>query len=727
MKNTVLLLLFLLLFPRSNPRRIPFVGTMDENQYYFELNHNDVLCGRGSGPNDRVGNIEFRNLVFTRKAEYLAAPSRDAKGHIASDIINAVRSRGGRFLKKLSPEQAIKAGFKRGTAIYELADVATVLEKTKQTLRQNRAEFVKENCDVVGVNSGGSSPVATYSNAPSPKPNNDVGQKMKPQPCPVVSSQTRNETSSSIEGSWNPLPVGASAGLNMSARIAELLSKVLSSTSTYCSSVTNPSFTNPNRVVENNDLANMSNKPHFNATEPTSSVSTNSANYSILSMDTAELCAAIGSGVKTSFNDMSFLDSSNASGTSAEAFGALLNEYNLMEETHLREMFERAKAESHLKAQGQPLYQNNINNQQNMHHIPKNQQVAGSQFYPPELERTNDQITSNTIESIKAQLLQQQRALQNHVEAIQQQNSTQLLQQQRALKNHIEATQQPNSSSNHYQSKNMQFIPEEAQVNFHQPQLKQDDQTHAANVFASLARQNTLDQMILQPQQELVGGLQQHEQTQQHTLDVLPITNNSDNDALMGSLLRRLSADDEQKLLQQFQQMQQEMLLQRQSDQMYQDSSVDSELPLNDSQPKQNQNSIDNNFAVEILGTFDPSRRRPSRQSSSKRDIRKVTTFCSDIAMNSSTASVEMLNVEPVDYSSTDESIRLSYLTANRLVETLNMSTTSMGMSGLWERRRSSNDLDCSMTSLQSLSLLEMPQDAHASGYLDVNSSKQSL
>jgi len=95
--------------------------------------------------------------------------------------------------------------------------------------------------------------------------------------------------------------------------------------------------------------------------------------------------------------------------------------------------------------------------------------------------------------------------------------------------------------------------------------------------------------------------------------------------------------------------------------------------------------------------------------------------------MKSSTASAEMLNVEPVDISSTDESMRLSYLTANRLVETLNMSTTSMGMSGLWERRRSSNDLDCSMSSLQSSSLLEMPQDAHASGSLDVNSSKQSL
>ena len=49
-----------------------------------------------------VGNIEFRNLVLTRKAEYLAAPSRDVKGRIANEVVDAVRNRGGRFVKKLN-------------------------------------------------------------------------------------------------------------------------------------------------------------------------------------------------------------------------------------------------------------------------------------------------------------------------------------------------------------------------------------------------------------------------------------------------------------------------------------------------------------------------------------------------------------------------------------------------------------------------------------------------
>ncbi|KAL3802941.1 hypothetical protein ACHAW5_008417 [Stephanodiscus triporus] len=657
---------------------------MDDNQYFFELNPNDVLCGRGSGPNYHVGNVEFRNLVMTRKAEYLASACRGTKGRIADDIINAVRSRGGRFLRKLSPEQAMNTGFKWGTNVFELADAATVLEKTKQLLRQSRADFLKENGDVVDVDIGGSSPAPTINDTPSPEPTNDVEQEMTPQSCSTVSSKSQNETSSSIGGSWNPLPLGASVGLDLSARVAELINMALSSTSSNCSSVTNPSFTKPNRVVEDNYLTSMSRKPHFSAMESTSSGSTNSANYSTLSMTTAELFAAMGGSNNASFNKMSSLDSSNASRTSAQAFGELLNEYNLLEEAHLREQIERAKAErgrGHFEQfKGQAL-QNQNNNCQ--HYIHENQQVAQSQFYSPQLESSNDQITSNTVESMKAQLLQQQRALKAYAQAVQLQNSI----------------------SNHYQS-NMQYIPEEAQVHFHPPQLMQEDQTSAANVFASLAK--------LHPQRQSVGGLQQHEQMQQHTLDVLP------------SDRRRLSADDEQKLLQQFQQMQQRV--------MYHDSSIESEVPQNDSRPKQNQPSNDEDFAVKNLGTFNPSRRRKSRRS------RKVDTFCGDTSMKSSNASVEMLNVEPVDFSSTDESVRLSFQTANRLVETLDMSTTSTGMSGLnmstastemsglGDMRRSSctffSDLDSSMVSLHSLSLSE-PLDAHLISS-DINGLKKS-
>ncbi len=115
----------------------------------------------------------------------------------------------------------------------------------------------------------------------------------------------------------------------------------------------------------------------------------------------------------------------------------------------------------------------------------------------------------------------------------------------------------------------------------------------------------------------------------QHTPDVMSSndqTTMSNNDELTGSFLRKMSVDDEQMLLQQFQQMQQQMqcLLPR-SLHMHQDSSI--EIPPNECQPKQNEPSTANEtFSDRGLGTFDPSRRGPSRQSTMKRDTPKTTT-----------------------------------------------------------------------------------------------------
>lgn len=616
---------------------------MDGKQFFLELNHHDVLCGRGSGPNDRVGNIEFRNLVLARKAEYLAAHTRDAKGRIANSIIDAVRARGGRFLQKLNPEQTIGAGFKRGTAVYELADDATVLEKTKMTLRQNRKEFAKDHTDVVGLKVRGWSTIATNDISPSPMPSNDSGHD--------ILSSSQNESLSSIGGSLNPLPFATSADFHMSARFVELLSKAVSSMSSNCSSVTNPFYINPNLVFENTDPANVTHRLHFDGAESTSS--SNSANHSILSLTTAELCAVMGRGGGSSFNGVSFLDSPNASETSAQAVGALLSEYDSLESKANRG--EDGRFEAHAR-----MMQNQIN------------------------------LASKTIESMKSQFLQHQRA----------------------LKPQAQEAPSHKSTPNPYLS-NMQNIPEdEAQVHFHPLQPMQENQTSAANVFASLVRQYNADLLL---QQQAMGRLQQVGQTQQRTPDVMSI--NAQATISNNEELTKLSFDDEQMLLQQFQQMQQQMhCLPRQHAPLHQDSSI--EYPLNECQLKQNEPStVNETFSDRDLGTFDPSRRRPSRRSTVKRDTLKTnTTLCSsDTSMKSSTASVEM-NVEPVDYSLTDDSIHLSFLTANRLIEALDMSVTSSGAGGLSERKQHSfrgSEFDCSMISLNSLSLVETPQNAH--------------
>lgn len=92
------------------------------------INDNDVLCGRGSGPNDHCGNISFRELVSTRRKEYLATSSRSQKARIAREIVEVVwhLKPPGRFLEKVTETS------------WNLVSEEKTLEKVKQALRQMR-------------------------------------------------------------------------------------------------------------------------------------------------------------------------------------------------------------------------------------------------------------------------------------------------------------------------------------------------------------------------------------------------------------------------------------------------------------------------------------------------------------------------------------------------------------------------------------------------------------
>ena len=105
------------------------------------LSQNDVLCGRGSGPNDHPGNVAFRQLILSRKAEYLSTSARAEKAKIASEIVAHVQKEldpSGRFLKKMGPAELLEKGFQEGQDVWVVVDQDTALEKAKQALRQNR-------------------------------------------------------------------------------------------------------------------------------------------------------------------------------------------------------------------------------------------------------------------------------------------------------------------------------------------------------------------------------------------------------------------------------------------------------------------------------------------------------------------------------------------------------------------------------------------------------------
>jgi hypothetical protein len=110
----------------------------DFDEVIIHLYPNDVLFGRGSGPNDHEGNIRFRVLVGARKEEYMATNHRQTKAKIARDIVNQVLALNGRFLKKVETADAKRRGVPKGVDAWTLADDETIMEKAKQALRQHR-------------------------------------------------------------------------------------------------------------------------------------------------------------------------------------------------------------------------------------------------------------------------------------------------------------------------------------------------------------------------------------------------------------------------------------------------------------------------------------------------------------------------------------------------------------------------------------------------------------
>ncbi|CAB9496061.1 expressed unknown protein [Seminavis robusta] len=95
------------------------------------INDNDVLSGRGGGTNLHPGNRQFRDLINLYRRDYLKARKND-KPAISRSIVNAIRDKNGRFLKKVE-----KSGL-----WFEIGDDAA-REKTSQALRQRAPEMRK--------------------------------------------------------------------------------------------------------------------------------------------------------------------------------------------------------------------------------------------------------------------------------------------------------------------------------------------------------------------------------------------------------------------------------------------------------------------------------------------------------------------------------------------------------------------------------------------------------
>lgn len=94
-----------------------------------DLTRDDVVLGRGAGPNEHAGNIAFREVVNEFKPLYLSTANRKIKCQIARNVLKVVKARRGRFLKRAPGHHS------DDDEVYVIAEDDVVLEKAKQALR----------------------------------------------------------------------------------------------------------------------------------------------------------------------------------------------------------------------------------------------------------------------------------------------------------------------------------------------------------------------------------------------------------------------------------------------------------------------------------------------------------------------------------------------------------------------------------------------------------------
>lgn len=111
------------------------------------LNPHDVLCGRGAGSNEYIGNQRFRDLIDERRDEYTSQSKFEPKKRIAKEIVDKVHARGGRFLRLVNTGQPLDSIVEEGT--WEIVKEKVALEKAKQGLREKNPPKRKKQGAVI--------------------------------------------------------------------------------------------------------------------------------------------------------------------------------------------------------------------------------------------------------------------------------------------------------------------------------------------------------------------------------------------------------------------------------------------------------------------------------------------------------------------------------------------------------------------------------------------------
>jgi hypothetical protein len=112
-----------------------------------DIGENDILLGRGTGPNENQGNIRYRQTITEVFLEDHVQSGRPlSKFKLASKIVQTVNARNARFLRKLTKAEVLAVLRKRPTAHdqehFIVVSDKVAIDKTRQALR-----FQRQKCN----------------------------------------------------------------------------------------------------------------------------------------------------------------------------------------------------------------------------------------------------------------------------------------------------------------------------------------------------------------------------------------------------------------------------------------------------------------------------------------------------------------------------------------------------------------------------------------------------
>jgi len=108
-----------------------------------ELNENDVLLGKGSAMSMYIGNQRFRDIVAELRPAYTSVSQHRPKTVVARDLLNRIRSVGGRFLQLDEGAELVESAIEQGKW-YEITEEKVLMDKCRQALRQKRKDPQKK-------------------------------------------------------------------------------------------------------------------------------------------------------------------------------------------------------------------------------------------------------------------------------------------------------------------------------------------------------------------------------------------------------------------------------------------------------------------------------------------------------------------------------------------------------------------------------------------------------